>query len=198
MKRQILLMFLFVFSLNVFASDDPLGDSKKLGLVSYITYIKHIAEAKMSVLASDPKYQNASYSEKVKKMNSNYNLLRLAVDKLINQLSADLFATNKLGLYKNLNSYLKTGKGLKSKFGYYEPLIEEIDGLNQALMIKTYASTLGGTSLEEITGIITLGHDIITDARDFREKKIQSLTTLLKDLHLLSLAELVKPKEKSE
>lgn len=174
---------------------DPLVNSKKLGLVSYLTYVKAIGEYKMISLVSDNQYKDEKFKERIISFHSAYNMLRLSVEKLINQLSADLLVSNRLKLYKQMNSYIKAGTRLPSGYTGYEDLIKEIDGALEILQIKTYKSTQGGFSLVDITGVVELVHGIITDARDAREKKVASLTGILKDLKLVKLGDLVKPEE---
>ena len=196
MKKKLLTLVLCTLTVLSTVAQDELDYGKSLGLVAYLTSVKSFGEAKMISLATNAAYE--TQSDKVKTFNSSYNLLKLSADKLINQLSADLYSSNRLRLYKSLNAYLKNKDDLPAKFAHYKPLIDEIDGRLQVLLIKTYSGALAGASLEEITGAVELVHTVITDARDFREKKIQSVTALLKDLHLKDLIDLVKPKEKAE
>src|SRR6185295_7992472 len=100
----------------------------------------------------------------------------------INQLSADLYISNKPKLYKNIDAYVKTKASISGVYSTYEEMIKEIDDNLQALLIKTFKDVRGGIGLDEITGVIEQVRGVITDARDFREKKIQSLTGLLKEL----------------
>ncbi len=45
-------------------------------------------------------------------------------------------------------------------------------------------------------GMVGLGHGILTDARDFREKKIKLITGMINELKLENLDNLVKHTEK--
>ena len=95
-----------------------------------------------------------------------------------------------------MDALVKHNEQLPAKFGHYEPVMKEIDDRLQSFLIKTYGSALsGGAGFAEIVGLIELGHGMITDARDFREKKIQSLAAQLKELKFKSRQELVKPKD---
>lgn len=97
--------------------------------------------------------------------------MKLATDKLINQLCADLYNSNRLRLYNKINQYLQDkGNRLPSNYAQYEIVIKEIDDRLQSFLIKTYSSALSGPSIDNIMGVIGLGHGILTDARDFREK----------------------------
>ncbi|UPT69954.1 MAG: hypothetical protein M0D53_12540 [Flavobacterium sp. JAD_PAG50586_2] len=193
MKKYILLLFLF--SLNIYSQDISI-DGKDLGLVGYLTYVKTISEAKMTSLVNDENYTKKP--EKALKFNSEYTLLKLSVDQLINQLSADLLSKNRLKLYRSLDNYLKNGEKLPEQFSHYSKLIERIDGQLQAFLIRKYkdGGPLAGASIEEITGVASEVREIITSARDFREKKIQSIYGIIKELKLAAITELIKPKEK--
>lgn len=168
--------------------------SKKAGLVAYLTSIKAISEAKIIALSSiqsltDPKNSRAPI------FISRYNLTKMAVDKLINQLSADLYSKNFLRLYRRLNAYIKSGKELPSKFSVYKDFVDDIDGIHESLMISTYGGKLGGAGLEEITGVFEQVSGAVIAARDFREKKIQSIVGLLKELRIQKISDLLEPKK---
>lgn len=193
MKTKLLSLLLLI-SLNSNGQEIP--DGKKLGLVAHLTYVKTISEAKMTILIKDEKYIREP--KKAFKFNSDYTLLKLLTDQLINQLSADLIDKNKLKLYRSLNKYLKNQKPISEKFSQYQVLLEQIDGQLEALLIRDYKD--GGIQSAElitaIVGVITEIREITTSARDFREKKIQSISGIIKELKLSPIAELIKPKEK--
>ena len=195
MKTKLLLLLLLI-SLNSIGQEIP--DGKKLGLVAHLTYVKTISEAKMTILIKDEKYIREP--KKAFKFNSDYTLLKLLTDQLINQLSADLIDKNKLKLYRSLNKYLKNQKPVPEKFSQYQVLLEQIDGQLEALLMRDYKD--GGIQSAElitaIVGIITEIREITTSARDFREKKIQSISGIIKELKLSPIAELIKPKEKED
>ncbi|UTN06146.1 hypothetical protein L0669_09560 [Flavobacterium bizetiae] len=195
MKTKLLLLLLLI-SLNSIGQEIP--DGKKLGLVAHLTYVKTISEAKMTILIKDERY--IKEPDKAFKFNSDYTLLKLLTDQLINQLSADLIDKNKLKLYRSLNKYLKNQKPVPEKFSQYQVLLEQIDGQLQALLIRSYkdGGTLSAELITAIVGIITEIREITTSARDFREKKIQSISGIIKELKLSPIAELIKPKEKDD
>ncbi len=195
MKKKLLLLCLYLLSLNA-QSQDAI-DAKSLGFVSYLTYVKSISEHKMTSLIKDENYKKMP--DKAQQFNSEYNLLKLSCDQLINQLCADLFRSNKLRLYKRLDKYLKYKTPLPDKFKHYGILIDQIDGQLTSFSIKKFnGGTLAGPGLEAIMGVITEGREIITSARDFREKKIQSLSSLIKELKLVELSELSESKNESK
>jgi len=89
---------------------------------------------------------------------------------------------------------------LPEKFSQYSILLEQIDGQLEALLMRKYND--GGIQSAElitaIVGIVTEIREITTSARDFREKKIQSISGIIKELKLSPISELIKPKEKDD
>lgn len=202
MKKILLTSFLLQsIAYTTFSQEKSIiNESKDLGLISYLTTVKSIAEFKMISLASDPQYKKLP--DKAKSFNSEYNLIKLATDKLIHQLSADMISKNSLRPYKKINNYLieydpqkPDASKIADRYGQYQPLLDEIDGRLETFMMRTYSSALAGASLADFTGVAELTHTIISGARDFREKKVQSMTTLLKELKLEKLKDLTSTKE---
>lgn len=190
---------LFALVLLLFVSHkaccQEIVDAKKLGLVGYLTYVKEVSEYKMTFLIKDPNY--IAMPDKAKQFNSDYNLLKLSTDQLINQLSADMFNCNRLKLYRRLDKFLQHQKALPRKYNHYELLMNQIDGQLTALLVRKYTGgALAGPGLDVITGMVTEVREITTSVRDFREKKIQSIHGLTKELKMTKLSEIVKPKEK--
>lgn len=198
MKKSLFIFISIIFwTFHLFGQSEQeiLKESKELGLVSYLTTVKSLAEFKMISLASHAEYEKQK--DKAQQFNSEYNLLKLSVDRMINQLSADMSIKNNLKVLKKINGYTKGDiEKLPTKFLPYGKLLIDIDGKLETFMLKTYSSALAGPTLTELTGVVTLGHGIITDARDFREKKISNTIILIKDLKLSSLKDLTEKKEK--
>ena len=193
MKRLIIVLGLMVWCFNLVAQEsDRLKQSKSLGLIAYLTYVKGIGEFKMTYLGSDERYKDPKFSEAATKFNAAYNLLKLSVDMFINQLSGDLYLRNRVGLFKKINRYIKSGVELPSKYAAYGILLKQIEDDLLVLEVKTYGGKLGGVGLDQIMGVAELGRGIITDARDGRQKKIELLTGLLKESKLEKLADLLE------
>lgn len=194
--RKVLVFLLFLLLTSQINAQENI-DSKSMGLVAYLTYIKSLSEYKILSLAEDKNYK--LMPDKAKKFNSEYNLIKLSVDQLVNQLSSDLFKSNNLRIYRRLDKYIKYNKALPKKYNNYQLLLDQIDGQLTSFLIRKYqGGTESGPGIEEITGIVSEAREIITSTRDFREKKIQSLFTLIKELRLKSLSELISPKKKDE
>lgn len=198
MKKNLLLVLLIFSISNISGQNETIENTKKHGLVSYLTAVKSLAEFKMVALSSDSKYTKNENSSKVKDFNSKYILLKMEVDLLVNQLSADLYDSNRLKSYRTINTFVKTNKSLSIYYSNYEILIKEIDALSDTFLMMHYGNMMAGASIEDITGVATLAIETITSARDFREKKIQSTTSLLKELKLKNLGDLITIKEKKE
>jgi hypothetical protein len=197
--RNFLILLIVIFTTNITkAQSNETETAKKLGLVSYLTTVKSLAEFKMLTLTNDSKYKEIQNASKIQTFNSKYNLLKLYTDQLINQLSADLYNHNNLKAYRSLNNYLKSDKSLAVKYTYYENLIKQIDGLFLTFLMVNYGSLLSSPTLDEYTGVAGAILGIITSDRDFREKKIQSITALLKELKLQNIGDLIKTKEKKD
>lgn len=195
MKKTVLIVWVVIISATVHGQE-LLSSSKELGLISYLTTIKSVAEYKMISIATDPQYTSAS--AKVKSFQSEYNLLKLTVDRLINQTVADMAVSNKLRTYKKMNKLIKGDiDSLPKNMQAYKKVLEEIEGRIETFLLKSYSSMAAGPSIEDVLGIIELTHGIITDSRDFREKKVANLSNQLKELKLKALKELtVEDKEK--
>lgn len=195
MKKSIFTLCILIFVASSTFGNEYITKSKELGVVSYLTTIKALAEHKMISLASDPEY--SKQVEKAAAFRSNYNMLKLSTDKLINQLSADMIDKNSLKKYRKINKYLKGElKELPKDLLAYKILLEEIDGQMESFLLRTYSSMLAGPELGDIVGGIELVHTAITDARDFREKKVQSIIGVLGNLKLEKVKDLTEKKEK--
>lgn len=195
MSKKIYLVLIFVlFSFQNCFSQDYLAESKELGLVSYLTTVKSISEYKLISLASNDQYK--IQKDKAFEFRAQYNLIRLSVDRLINQLSADMTQKNRLKHYKVLDKFIKGEiKDVPTKYEAYKTLLAELDTLSETFLLKTYSS-IAGASLEEITGALELAHTLITDTRDFREKKIQSIIQIVKMTRLESVKNLTEKTSK--
>jgi hypothetical protein len=193
-KFKFILLIIMLFA-NASFSNEFLTKSKELGAVSYLTTIKALAEHQMITLASNKEYLNQP--EKAANFRSNYNLLKLSIDKFINQLSVDMIEKNNVSKYKKLNKYLKGElKELPNDLLSYKLLIEEIDGQIESFLLRTYSSMLAGAEIGDIISGVELVHTAIKDARDFREKKVQSIIKVLESLKMDKVKDLTEKKEK--
>jgi hypothetical protein len=195
MKKIVLVLLGIISFCSTIIGQDVIAESKKLGLVSYLTCVKSVAEFKMINLAADSNYLKEI--AKAEQFRGNYNLIRLDVDKLINQLASDMISANRIKTYKKLNKYLKGSiTELPKRLKPYHDLLEEIDGLVLTFTLRTYSSALGGPSIEDILGAVELTHGIIADIRDSRQKKVASIASEIKTLRLETIKNLTEDKKK--
>jgi len=195
MKKSIFTLCLLLLVAGSTFGNEYVTKSKELGIVAYLTTIKSLAEYKMISIASDQEY--TKQIEKAGKFRSKYNMLKLSTDKLIHQLSADLIDKNSLRKYRKLNKYLKGDwQELHHSLSGYKSLIKEIDSQIESFLGSTYSSSLAGPEFGDIVGGIELVHTAITDARNFREKKVQSMIGILGNLKLEKVKDLTEKKEK--
>lgn len=197
-KAITLIVVVLSFSISTFGQDtceSIIEKSKKLGLVSYLITIKTVSEQKMISLAQDPQY--STKKDEARQFRAEYNMIKLYVDQVISQLSVDMIEKNKLKKYKKVNKCLKDNS-YSNSISAYQNVLVTIDKMVIAFSEKDFSSKAAIPPLEEIVGALELVHATITDARDFREKKISNIITLLKDLKLQSVKDLTEEKEKKE
>ncbi|RDY61526.1 hypothetical protein DX873_05040 [Flagellimonas nanhaiensis] len=171
---------------------DIYEESKKIGLVSYLTLIQHYAP--QAVIYADKNIQDATAVDEV---NKSYIFLTIGFNSLINQLSADMNQKNSPSRYKKLNTYLKDRNGNKKIENYYT-LLELIE----FHFMKLYYMN-DGSSTQKIVGpdeaLAFVGGVPYTIYKDFKAvntAKVAALTTLLKELRLKSLSEILPKKGK--
>ena len=196
MKKYILIIA-GIFCINFLVSGKKTIDTHKdLGLVAHLTGVKIIAEFKMISLIQ----KSAEVKDKPDTLNPSrleYNFLRLSVEMLINQLSADMINKNKVRKYNKISRYVAGDADvLSGKLNAYKRLLDEIDERFWIFITGSETKFLADVGMGDILDAVELGHTIITDARDFREKKVSNLITQLKDLKLQSLKDLTEPKDK--
>ncbi len=191
MKTNILIL-LGLISSGVTFSKGMLND-EKLGLVSYLTAIKYMTEYKMASYISVKDYD--SHKTESMKIQAQYNAIMVMVNKLINQLSSDIIANNRLCEYRRLNKFVNKRKvNLPKSLTSYAEVLKDIDSLadNFLKVEQRTAGILPELAYSDLTGIGTLAKDIITSARDFREKKVSNIAAILKELKLKSISELAE------
>ncbi len=194
MKKTIITFLLLIVVCSTSLSNEYITKSKQLGIVSYLTTIKSLAEHKMISLASDTEY--TKQPEKAAEFRSHYNILKLSIDRLINQFSIDMIDKNSSKKYRKLNKFLKGElKELPENLSNYKELLVEIDGQIESFMMRTYSSMLAGPELSDILSGVELVHTVITDARDFREKKVQSIIGIITNLKLEKIKDLTEKKK---
>jgi hypothetical protein len=172
--------------LAVFTTKAQYLEKENLGLISYLTDIKIRCEYRMTSALADKK-SNIDIGQ----VQSAYNSVLLPVNRLINQLSADMIERNNLNVYRNINKFINKSKPkLSGKYARYQGIFEEIDRNVKLLLPVIQTEAITAYMMEQIVGTGKLGVSGIESARDFREKKVGKIVTLLKDQKLKSVSEL--------
>jgi hypothetical protein len=184
MKKHYLTVQLIL--LAVFTTNAQYLEKENLGLISYLTDIKIRCEYKMTSALADRK-SNTDISS----VQTAYYSVLIPVNRLINQLSADMIDKNNLCEYRKINKYINKSKAaLTGKSSRYMLVFREIDQNVKVLLPAIQTEAITAYMMEQIVGTGKLGVSGIESARDFREKKVGKIVTLLKDLKLRSVAEL--------
>ena len=174
-------------------SDNLFEMSREMGLVAYLTYIKTAAESK--IYAENSKSSTFDPSGRMKK---NYNLLKVTIDLVINQATADMTQKNSIKLYKRLNKYVKEEKDkrcLNKKLGIYKSMMDDVEMRYKALMRDTLIRKGVGISDISLLGIAEFAYGIVTDARDARQTKVASLVKQLEALKPVPLNVFLKKED---
>jgi len=195
MKKLIILSLVLLMS--QFLNSQSIEGSKKLGFVSYLTSLKMHSEHKMLSLASDPKYK--SDNEDVLLSHAEYNKLKITVDRVLNQLVADMTSKNRLKEYKNINKYIRGEvENLPSELIAYQKAFESIDDMYLSFILFSFKEDSPGfmaPSIEEILGVAAWTSGLITSARDFRQKKVSNICLQIQELRFSSIKDLTKEEE---
>ena len=187
------LCFTGAIVLNSRAADNGLVN---LGLVSQLVEIKYHSEASFSKIATDP----AAAKQKKDSALVNYNEVRVRIDRIIYQLSADMRWRNSVRIYKKLSNYYKT-----HEFGDAETGNRIIQ--SYILAFKELYLTCQKQRSPEQTGvtkglitpavglsIVDTGWTIAKNIKDMRGKKVDGIIELLNNLRLSAPQELAKAK----
>lgn len=175
--------------------EDFTAHSKKMGLVAYLTQVKYVSELKMSELVNNPEY--SKQTEKTKEFNQAYNLLKINIDILINQISADLYKNNGLRIYRKIDCHIKEGKKLPQKYEAYQSSLQYTGGLAEALMFKDYSSK-SGLSLTDMLSVGKFMFDVVKLEQENRQKKVDNIINVLSQLRLKSSTELKEVKKEQD
>ena len=189
MKTKLLLLLLLWAGVvwGQESQEEIIVTARKMGFVAYLTQLKTISEVQMRELINNPQY--TLQTEKAKDINLNYNLLKINVDVLINQLCADLSEKNSLRIYKLINTNIKKDFKLPKRYSYYEDCLKNIKKLSSSLAFKDYSSK-SGASLADWASVGTLIQDLIKMSTENNQKKVDKITTIFNQLRLKDITEL--------
>ena len=193
--KKLLCFFYFIvaMSLNSIAANYGLVN---LGLVSQLVEIKYNSEASYSRIATDP----AATKLRKDSALANYNEIRVRIDRIIYQLSADMRWRNSVKTYKILNKYFKAHDlgQIEGEKGLIEPYVLAFKDLY--LTYQRFINPVQpGTSKGIITtaavlSVIDTGWTITKNIKDMQGKKVDGVIELLNNLRLNSPGDLVKSK----
>jgi len=194
MKKLLTIFYLSgVLAINSYAAGSELIN---LGLVSQLVEIKYNSEAYFSKISTD------AACTKLKKDSAlaNYNGIRVRIDRIIYQLSADMRLSNSVKTYKKLNKYFKAhdlGEAEGEK-RFIEPYVLACKDLYLSYKKQVNPDQTGLTkgliTPAIVLSIIDTGWTITKNIRDMQGKKVDGVIELLNNLRLNSPAELVKIK----
>lgn len=170
-------------------------NSKKMGFVAYLTQLKYKSEFQLSKLVNNSQY--SIQIDKAEEFNKTYNLLKINIDILINQMSADLYQSNRLRLYKATDNYIKANRKFPSKYSSYGDCLERIKALSSSLEFKTY-SGMAGVAIADWSSLGTLVLDVVKMEQENRQKKVEKIVSILNQLRLKNIAELKVEKDKKQ
>ena len=182
--KTLFLFLALVCAVNSFGQTEEKNQQinfQEFGLVAYLTDLKINSEIKMKKLVDNPQYE--FQTEKARQIDLNYNELKINIDILINQISADIKKKNSLRLYRRLNNFYKYRKPLPSKYLYYEKLIKRIEELSVSLKFESFSSMVG-ESLSDYTDVGSLALDIIKFNQEIRQKKVDKIVNIISQLRL--------------
>lgn len=198
MKTKIILMLLFVWTVLAQGQEakfEITENSKKMGFVAYLTQLKYKSEFQMSKLVNSNQY--SVQIDKAEEFNKTYNLLKTNIDILINQMSVDLYKSNRLRLYKATDNYMKKNRKFPSKYSSYEDCLERIKSLSSSLEFKNYSS-IAGVPIADWESLGTLVLDVVKMEQENRQKKVEKVVSILNQLRLKSITELKDEKDKKQ
>ena len=215
MKKIIALILITLLAKTSFAQDQD-SKAENLGLISEFVFIKLTSENLAIRIVND---DLITEKDKIRFVNL-YNDTKVITDQVILQLIADSRRNNNLRYFKEIDKLLLntnitdikeselTNKKLK---GY----IKNLNKINSVYTkLKTFATSdkpnesplqnmsLKGfstmtTSIPDLTGVLNFVTATVKDIRESKEKKVEKISTMLNEVRLSSLKDLVKDKKNS-
>lgn len=212
-KNIAIILFCLLTSISIVQAQD--SKAEKLGLISELVFIKLTSENLAIRIVNDTLIKE---DDKIKFVNL-YNDIKVISDQVILQLITDSRRKNCLKYFNKIDNLL-VDKNItqieesdlsKMKLKGYINNLKKINAVyNKLMAFKTSDKpnenpllnmSLKGffpiaMSVEDITGVLSLVTSTIKDIRESKEKKVEKITTILNEVRLLSLQDLVKGKTK--
>lgn len=167
-----------------------------IGLIDQLVEIKYNAEWRMSLVLNDTTSKDYQQKDKL----NVYNELRILVDGILYQMSADMQERNSTKVFRRLNKHYKShnlsqSMGAKKTFNeytfalkkVYEKYIELVSGVKNNSEVAEIA--------EAFVPGAELGWTIYKDTYGMRKEKVEGILVILGSLRLASHLELTKKGE---
>ena len=199
-NHLIMKKFLFIFILiggSAFKCHATDKDPVNLGLVSQLVEIKYITEAYLSKIVADSDKSSAQKDSALIR----YNDVRIQVDRIIFQLTADMVANNSVKIYRRLNGYyakhrLSETEGAGGAVLMYAMAFRDLHGSYQTNIFPGKPGLRAELiSASTILSVASTGWTILKGIREQRGKKVDGIVELLNNLRLNPPAELLKGKK---
>ena len=172
-------------------------DLVNLGLVSQLVEIKYVSEAWLSrVVADTAKTKYPKDSALV-----NYNDVRIQLDRIIYQMTADMVECNSVKIYRRLNRYYEkhTLSETESAGGAVLPYVLAFNDLQNSF--KTTINPDRGAlrvdiiSAATMLSIVNTGWTVLKGIKEQRGKKVDGVVDILNNLRLNAPGDLSKGKK---
>ena len=187
--------------------------SQNAGLAGELVYIKQTSEAKAIDVINSPQITDDSKADFIKL----YNEVKAQMARLTMQMIADCARNNDLRSFKRIDDLLlntniaalgNTNLGTP-KLNSYVAMLKKIHDAHEALMnfkptpksreeLATRGFLSGLGTIEGALDVFGTIQGILKDFRESREKKIDKITTMLKEFQLVPLQDLEKTKAKKD
>jgi len=213
MKKILALVLVILLAKTSFAQDQD-SKAENLGLISELVFIKLTSENLAIRIVNDDLIKE---KDKIRFVNL-YNNTKIITDQFILQLIADSRRKNSLGYFKKIDKLLIEASIMNIKDseitdrklkGYIKNLIkinsvytklrtfETSDKPNenplQNMSLKGFFQMT--TTIPELTGALSFVTATVKDIRESKEKKVEKISTMLNEVLLSSLEDLVKDKK---
>lgn len=178
-KLFLAIVYFTAFSSSIFAA---VKDLPNLGMISQLVEIKYSSEAYLSHVLEDG---SISDEEKLTALR-NYNEVRIQIDRIIYQLSADMRTNNSIKTYKRLNKYYRSHKfsdsvDVKKCYENYAYALAKAYGTYKEKINPDKKSFI---EIDSVLALAEFGWTIIKDIHEMRGNKVDGIVEILNNLRL--------------
>ena len=195
MKKS--LIFFCLISLLCLKANAAATDLVNLGLVSQLVEVKYISEAWLSKAIADTAKTKLSKDSAV----IYYNDVRIQLDRIIFQLTADMVEHNSVRIYHRLNTYFTTHRFAEHE-GAAQSVLPYVRAFND--LQHSFKTTINPDKRElkaellsaaTMLSVVSTSWTILKGIREQRGKKVDGIVELLNNLRLNSAADLSKARK---